>query len=530
MTMNVNIKFAHGCSVMSKVFKLKIKKSLNLWLKIKNIKDNKSIATFVGMKANSIGLVIVIFLWNIHGVFAQEAAKANRPMSLEECIEYALKNNIQIQQSELNSELSEINLTQSKANLLPSLNANASHSYNYGRTIDRFTNQFATKQVLSQNLGLSSDVTLFGGLQTINTIKQNKYDYLASRYDIDKMRNDVSLNVASGYLQVLYAIEGVDNARNQMGITQAQVERTKKLLDAGSVAKGTLLDIQAQLASEELNLTTAQNQLDIAYLSLAQLLNFETTEGFSIVKPQLEIGTEALLVENPNQIYSTAVSNLPEIKSAEYKVKSSEKALDVAYGGLSPRLSFSAAYGTGYSGLSQEIVSLPQFLGFAPNGNVTSGGDTVFAPYFSDPATQTTPFADQYKSNVNKSFGFFLTVPIFNRLQTKSSIDRARIQKLNAELTVESTKLQLQKNVQQAYADANAGLKKYHATLKTVDAIKESFKYIEQKFDVGMINTNDYNDAKNKLVKAQSDLLQAKYEYIFKTKVLDFYQGKPLKL
>ncbi|MES2591345.1 MAG: TolC family protein [Bacteroidota bacterium] len=474
-------------------------------------------------------IIIILFLFCCSSLSAQDAMKAGQALTLEACIDYALKNNIQIKQSELNTELSQVNLDQSKANLLPSLNANASHSYNYGRTIDRFTNQFATQQVLSQNLSLSSDITVFSGFQNINSIQQNKFSYLASKYDVEKIRNDVSLNIASAYLQILFAIETLEITRNQIGITNAQVERTKILVDAGSAAKGTLLDIQAQLALEELNFTDAQNQLDISYLSLAQFLNLPTPEGLSIVKPDLEIGNDVLLTATANQIYTSAVTNLPEMKSAEYNVKSSEKAVDVAWGGLSPRLSFSAAYGTGYSGLSQRIISGPSFQGYYPDGSVTSGGDTVYSPTFSKPGTEKIPFVDQYKDNVNKSFGFFLTVPIFNRFQTKTAIDRAHIQKLNAELVVESTKLQIQKNIQQAYADANGGLKKYNASLRTVDAMKESFKYTEQKFNVGMINTNDYNDAKNKLTKAQSDLLQAKYQYVFKTKVLDFYQGKPLK-
>ncbi len=460
---------------------------------------------------------------------AQTPSATNQTMTLEQCIDYALKNNIQIKQSELNTELSQVTLTQSKANLLPSLNANASHSYNIGRTVDRFTNQFADAQVLSQNFGLSTDVTLFSGFQNINTIQQNKFTYLAGKYDIEKMKNDVSLNIATAYLQILYSIEIVDNAKNQMGITAAQVDRTKILVDAGSLAKGTLLDIQSQLALEELNVTNGQNQLDISYLNLAQLLNMPSADGLTIVKPELNIGTDALLTVTSTQIYNSAVSNLPEIKSAEYKVKSAEKNVDVAWGGLSPRLTFSASYGTGYSGASQRFSTLPAFQGYGANGDITSAGDTVLSPLFSSGTYEKTPFANQYSDNVNKSFGFYLTVPIFNRFQIKTSIDRARIQKLNADLTVESTKLTIQKNVQQAYADASAGLKKYNASLKAIEAMQESFKYTEQKFNVGLLNTNVYNDAKNKLIKAQSDLLQAKYEYVFKTKVLDFYQGKPLK-
>ena len=467
-------------------------------------------------------------------VFFAYISNAQNPIqpktwTLEECIDYALKNNISIQQSQLNNDISKINLIQSQAALLPAVNANASHNYNIGRTIDRFTNQFADAQVLSQNMGVSADITLFGGLQNINTIKQNKYSYMAGRYDVDKIKNDISLNVATAYLQILYSIEQLDNARNQTALTESQVERTKKLVGAGSLAKGNLLDIQSQLALEELNQTNAENQMDLAYLTLIQLLNLESTAGFTIIKPDLTIGTETLLTANVTQIYNAAITNLPEIKSAEFKLKSADKALDVAWGGLSPRLSFSASYGTGYSGLSKSVIGQPTFLGFYPNGSLTSGGDTVLSPSFSNSTFEKTSFSDQYKNNVNKTFGFYLTVPIFNRLQTKTAIDRAKIQKLNADLTVESTKQQIQKNIQQAYADANGGLKKYNATLKAVTAMKESFKYAEQKFNVGMMNTNDYNNAKNKLIKAQSDLLQAKFDYVFKTKVLDFYQGKPLK-
>lgn len=474
-------------------------------------------------------LTFILFL-SFNSLKAQEPVPA-KVWSLEECIDYAQKNNIQVKQTELNNQISKANLLQSEGSMLPSLNANASHSYNIGRTIDRFTNKFADAQVLSQNLSLSADITLFSGFQNVNSVKENRYNYLAGKYDVDKMKNDVSLNVATAYLQVLYSIELLDISRNQMGITVAQVERTKKLVDVGSTAKGTLLDMQAQLASEELNVTNSQNQMEIAYLSLVQLLNLPSPSvgEFSILKPDLGAMNEGLLTSNADQIYNTAVGNLPEVKSAELKVKSADKAVDIAWGGLSPRLSFSASYGTGYSGGRERSLGLPTFQEYVADGSITSAGDTVLSPLFSTPATETIPFADQYHDNINKSFGFFLTVPLFNKFQTKTSINRARIQKMSAELTVLSTKLQIQKGVQQAYADANAGLKKYASSLKAMEAMQESFKYMEQKFNVGMLNTNDYNNSKNKLIKAQSDLLQAKYEYVFKTKVLDFYQGKPLK-
>jgi outer membrane protein len=495
-----------------------------------------SIYKFASMKLKITGCFI-LFSFTCATVQAQDpgikvqdtAGITKQTLTLEQCIEYALKNNIQIKQSELNTEIADINLVQSEANLLPSLNGQASHSYNFGRTIDRFTNSFATQQVLSQNLGLSSDVTLFNGLQTVNTIHQNRFNYLSSKYNVDKMRNDVSLNVATAYLQILYNIESVENARNQIAVTTAQSGRAKILVDAGSIARGAYLDIQAQLATEELNLTNAENQLSIAYLSLAQLLNLPNAKGLKIVKPEISVEGQPLLAIDANQVYNTALENLPEMKSATYGVKSADKGLDIAWGGLSPSLILSGSYGTGYSGLSKRLNGTPQFIEFQQSGYITASGDQVLSPVFSTPM-ETVPFMDQYKNNVNKSIGLYLTIPIFNRFQVRSSIGKARIQKLNAELTMESTKLQIQKNVQQAFADASAGLKKYYASNKAVEATAESFKYTEQKFNVGMVNTNDYNDSKNKLIKAQSDLLQAKYEYIFKTKVLDFYQGKPLKL
>jgi len=480
------------------------------------------------MQMNSIRTFIFIFFLLAGAAYAQQPS-APKTWSLEECIDYALKNNIQVKQSELNTSLSKVNVLAAEGNMLPSINGNASHSYNIGRTVDRFTNQFADAQVLSQNLYVSAEISLFSGFQNINTIKQNRYEYLASKYDVDKMKNDVSLNVATAYLQALYTMDAVINAQNQLAITTAQVDRTKQLVDAGASAKGTLLDIQAQQASEELALTDAQNQLDIALLSLTQLLNLPSSENFSIVKPDLSSVNESLLTSTPALIYNTAISNLPEVKSAEFKLKSARKGVDVAWGGLSPRLSFSASYGTGYSGASQRLLGLPSYTGYAPNGDFTSGGDTVYSPVFSSPTYEKIPYADQYRDNVNKSFGFYLQVPIFNKLQVKTAIDRAKIQEMSAELTIESTKLQIRKNVQQAYADANAGLKKYASSVKALEAMQESFKYTEQKFNVGMVNTTDYNTAKNKMAKAQSDLLQAKYEYVFKAKVLDFYQGKPLK-
>ena len=466
---------------------------------------------------------IYLFIFISFPVIAQQ----DKAWTLQECIEYALKNNIQIKQSELNTELTKENLTQSRAALLPNLNANASHIYNFGRTIDPFTNQFATDRVLSQNFSLSSNVTLFNGLQTFNTIKQNQYAYMAGRYNVQKIKNDISLNIASAYLQILFSMELVDIALNQTQISSRQVERTKQLVDAGTLAKGGLLDVQAQQANDELTLANAQNQLDLAYLNLTQLLDLDSAGGFKIAKPEIALPEQSAAVANPEQIYSIAVSNQPDVKREEFNLKSSEKGVAIAKGAISPRLTLSGSYGTGYSGASRRILAVTptgyEIIGF------TSVGDTVYQPGYTS-TFETTPFNDQVKDNLNKSFGLFLTIPLFNGLQTKTSISRAKINRQNALYNLELTKNQLQKNIQQAHADANAALKKYTASQKALDAMSESFKYTEQRFNVGMLNAFDFNDAKNRLVKAQSDVLQAKYDYVFKTKILDFYLGKPLML
>lgn len=470
--------------------------------------------------------ITILLLFVVVLASAQEPVSPGKAWTLQECIEYALKNNIQVKQNELNAELSRQNYVQSQATILPTLNGNVSHNYNFGRTIDPFTNQFATDRVLSQNFSLSSSVTIFSGLQQYNTIKENQFNYMASKYDVDKMKNDISMSVATAYLQVLFSEELVGITQGQVDITTGQVDRTKKLVDAGSLARGSLLDIQAQLATEQLNLANAQNQLDLAYLTLAQLLELPSAEGFTIVKPDLNIPVDGVIASNPGQIYSSALTLMPEIKSAEFRMKGSEKSLSIARGGISPRVVFSGSIGTGYSGASQQLVGSPTFSGYDTTG-LTSGGDFVLTPAYTT-QFQTTSFSDQVNDNFNQSFGVFVTIPIFNGLQTKTSISRARISLRNSEYSLELARNQLQKNIQQAYADANAALKKYAATQKASEATEESFKYTQHRYDEGMVNTVDYNIAKNNLTRSRSDLLQAKYDFVFKSKVLDFYQGKPL--
>lgn len=448
-----------------------------------------------------------------------------QPWTLQQCIAYAQVHNITIQQQMLNVQLSEVNLRQSRGSVLPNLNGYASHTYQYGRTVDRYTNTFANSMVLSENFYLSSSVTVFSGMQNYNLIQQNKFNVESSRFQLAQVSNDIGMNVASAYLQVLFTQDQLDLAKQQSELTRKQVARTQQLVDAGAAAQGALFDLQSQLAQEDYNVVSAENSLTIAYLSLTQLMNLDSTAGFSIVRPNLDVPNEAVLAGTPDAIFQAALQSQPAIKRADMDYKSADKGVDVAYGALSPTLTLQGSIGTGYSGAAKDITGV-NYAGYDTTG-LTTGGDYVLTPNFTYNSV-TTPWNDQISSNVNKSFGVQLTIPIFNRFQVSSSIERAKIQRESAQLNIDLAHQQLRKNIDQAWADAKAALEKYHASQKAVDAAQESFRYTEQKFNVGTVNSMDFNNSKNQLNRAQSQLIQAKYDYIFRLKVLDYYQGKPL--
>ncbi len=444
-------------------------------------------------------ILLILFLLSI------SFAKAQEVWTLEKCVEYALTNNIQVKQQLLMVKNDQALLQQDKLSLVPSLNGGASHGYNWGKTVDRFTNEFATDRVQSNNFYLSSNVTLFQGFQKINQIKQRKVDLEATRFDTDKFMDDLALNIATGYLQILFYSELAKTSDNQLKATQLQADRLKKLVDAGALAQGDYYTIEAQRALENSQLVGALNNLDIAYLTLAQMLDLPSQQGFEIEFPDLDLGLQPTLAISPDAIYAFALETQPSIKSAESRVKSSEIGLTMAQGGQSPSLSLQGSLGTGFSGANKLL-------------------DTVSFNY------DVKPFADQVKDNFNRSISLNLNVPIFNGWATRTNISRARINVENQNYNLELSKLQLRKTIQQAYADAKAALNSYQASNTGVDAARESYRYAEQKFIVGSMNSVDYNNSKKDLEKAESDQLRAKYEFIFKSTVLDFYMGKPITL
>ena len=446
--------------------------------------------------------------------------------SIERCILYALENNIQVRQQELDTRIKENALLQSKLDLLPSLNGSYGQSYSSGRALDQTTYEFQENQtIVSGNLSANASLSLFNGLQKIQTIRENQLNLMASLKDLEKFKNDISLNIAAAYLQIILNTELLDAAENQYDITLQQVKRTEKLVNAGSLPKANLLEIQAQAAGEEVQVVNAQNQLDIAYLSLIQLLELESVAEFEIEIPDIEIPEDEEVIANVDEIFELSKGILPQIKSAEYKLQGAYKGLNVARGGRSPQISLSGYYYTGFSDARQRIaVNYAQAtIGQTADGEIVTGliPFTEYSNY---------SFRDQLSDNVSRGLSFNLSVPLFNGWYVNNAISNAKISILNQQYNLEYSRNLLYKEIQQAYADARAALKKYKASEKALIAMEESFSYTKQRFEVGLVNTVDYNAAINQLANTRSDLLQSKYEYIFKIKILDFYQGKPISL
>lgn len=454
---------------------------------------------------------------------------AQNEWTLEDCIKYAVDNNIQIKQQDLQVKLSHKQLLQSKAALLPDLNASATNVYNSGRTLDPFTNEFVSDWVRSNNFYLSTNVTLFNGFQLLNAMKQSRYDKEVAKYNAERMRNDISLQVATSYLQILFNIEMLKTSGNQLSVTNEQVERSKKLLAAGTITKGDLLQMEAQAASEEMQVVNSENSLEMSYLTLMQMIELDSIDDFSIQQPEIDMPVSDLITLTPLEIYNMALADQPEIKSAEANVQSTELGMKISRAGYYPYLNFRGTYGSGYTGTPTEIVRADGYQ-MGNTQYITGAGDPIFSLNPINPVLEPREFNDQLERNENFSLGFYLTIPLFNKLQTKTAVDAAKINMLNSQYNLDNEKKVLFKAIQQAHADAKGAFKRYAAAQKSVDALKKSFDYTEQRFNVGMVNSVDYSDAKNKLTNAESELLQAKYEYIFRLKVLEFYMGKPLTL
>lgn len=422
------------------------------------------------------------------------------PWTFKQCLDTALQRNISVNQSQLTNELNKTSLEQSKASRIPSLSASANEALNVGNNVDPVTYSFTTEGFHSTNFSVSSSYNLFNGLQNANTIRQQRLNIKAGEYDVEKVKNDVTLNVTTGYLQVLFTTEILASAKKQAEATMAQVDRTTKLVNAGKSPESDLLQIQSQLATDNLAVITAQNQLDLANVTLMQLMEIPISDGFSVVAPAMDETITDILQTN-QQIYEKSLTVQPQIAGAALKTNASEMALKVSEGARYPRVTLGANLNSNYASSRDKGSEVN------PEGN---------------------PFFQQMWSNMGQSFSMGISIPIYSNRQIKSNIDRAKINLATIRLTEQNVKNVLRKSVEQTYTDAHASIKKYDAVKQQLAAVEAVYQNAEKKFSVGVMSATDFLIQKNNFAQSQSSLIQAKYDFIFKRKILDFYQGKAI--
>ena len=442
---------------------------------------------------------IFIFISALTLLLASAPTFAQNTWSLEKCIEYALENNIQIKQQEINTSYYQNQVSQAKSNQLPNLNAQIGNDFSFGRSLT-YDNTYQNVNSTSITGGANTSVTIFNGFTLANEVKRQELDLQATLQDLQKAKDDIMLSIAGAYMEILFAEEVASVTEAQIDVTKQQLARTQQLVDAGSLAKGALLEIQAQLAREELQLVNNQNSVQLAYLTLYQLLELPIEESFKIEVPTLPEIKANISMANSLDVFNNALNIRPEIKAAQLRVKSAETQLEIAKGNQYPSLSFGANYYNLYNNKYTDIF-----------------GEKI-------------PFGEQLKNNARSSAGLTLSIPIFNRFQVKNSISNASLQIYNYKYQLQTASNVLRKEIEQAYTNALASLNRYISTEKAVVSMQEAFRYVEERFNVGMVNSVEYNQSKNDLTTAQSQLLQAKYEYIFRTKILDFYNGIPIEL
>jgi len=435
----------------------------------------------------------MFFLTLLSGaILAQETKK----WTLTECIEYAEANNISVQQQTLNTEYQNNNYRQKKLDKFPSLNGNVGYQLSFGRVPDETTYEYVDQTTQFGRFSFGTSVPLFQGFALRNEEKQSEANWRMSQSELEAAKNDLAINITAYYLQVLFDKELLEVAREQYKVAEEQVKNTQKLVEAGRVAEGNLLEIKSQAAREAMEVTRMENNLMLSLLNLAQALDLENPEGFDVVAPEIpELPQQEL--STPTVIFNTAVDIMPRIEAYEYNLKSSEYALKAAKGRLYPSLRLDAGWNT----------------------NVAKSK-----------TTQEFDFAKLFRDNATEYVGVTLNIPVFNSLSAKNRMKNAQLQIKSAQLDLQQEKQTLRKEIQQAYADATAAFQKFQSARTAVLAYEESLRYTERKYAAGLVSPVDYSVARADYLKAQSDFLQSKYEYVLRTRILDFYMGEELAL
>lgn len=444
-------------------------------------------------------VVYILFL-----MFVAVNLSAQQKWTLRQCIDYAVENNIEIKQEALQVEGAKVDLNSTKMSRLPNLNGSISPGYGVGRNpVNKQAEDGSTyysyesKTTFSSSFNLQSSVPVFTGMKNPNEVKKKEFDLMSATANLSKAKEDMELRVTSLYLEVLFKKEITKVYQEQLDLTTMQMEKTKAMVEAGKIPRSQQYDMMAQQAKDELNLTTASNDLDLALLNLAQALNLADYLNFDIVEPAVgedQVANNMTSLVAAGEVYNTALAVKPHVKVAEYRLESSKKGLNVAKAGYYPTVDLNMSYGTSY------------------NNNQIGG------------------FGTQFRNEAREYIGLSVNIPIFNRLQTRNSVRQARLDIENQQLALDNVKLALFKEIQQAYQSATAAQSKYKSTGKALIAAEEAYKYAEDRYAVGKSSVYEFNEAQTKLLTSKSEQIQAKYDFIFRAKILDFYRGEKIEI
>jgi len=456
--------------------------------------------------------------------------KAQQVISLQQAVDSTLKNNLTIKQAQLTELIGTEDYKQSKNNMLPSLTANPQASYNFGRSPNLTTYSYSSQSFLYVNGQASLSVTLFQGGQLRNQIYQNKLLLDVDKTSTAKVKNDLLLNVVTDYLTILTDQDLVIAAKQQIDLAKITLDRAKKNFEAGNQTRADLAQAQAQLSTAELNLTNSQNQVDLAILILKQYMEMDPSTNITVEKPDISKLTDIKTIYDATEVIKTALTVNPDIRLAELQQQTYAQAIKIAKGNYYPTVSLFGGVGTNYSNQNTRHV-----IGTIPVinqvGTVTVQGTqyNVTAPGFVPNYAPYSAFT-QIGDNFNQSIGISLQIPIFNKFQTRTSVRKAKLNYQYAELSTRLAKNTLSKTIIQAVLDLQAADKSYQSALQTFQSNKEALNVTKQRYDAGLVNTLEYNTALTNYNKSQNDMIEAKYQVVFRSKVIDYYIGNPITL
>lgn len=422
-----------------------------------------------------------------------------RPLSLQECVQTAIENNLDVKQSDLSMERAAVTMRQSKANLLPNVGGEINHTLNQGRSIDLSTNSYVNQQQTSGSYSLSGNVTLFNGLRLLNTLKSSQYAYEASKMELQTSKDQLMLNVILAYLQILSSGDLLNQVQKQTEVTQKQLERLEAMNQEGAIRPSDLTDMKGQLADNKVAIINSQNNLNAARLALSQLMNVPYNSELTVERLRAD-QVEMNYTTMPDSIFNMALQQLAIIKAADLRTKSAEKAVQAARGSLFPSVGLGAGFYTPYSSTAR------------------------------DTGNRKIEYYDQLSNNYRTYVGVGISIPIFNNFRYRNQIALAKIDLKSASYTAQTKQIQLKQNIEQDHFNMTAAKNRYLALLDQVAAYTESFHAADVRYNTGSTTliSLDYLTAKNNLDRANVNLIIARYDYILRTKILDYYQGKAL--